>query len=209
MIWAASNPVAARGGDAGGTADLLAAGSAALGLPAEVLAEATRAVLAYDAGRPPPLVAPGWRLAQALWSVGQPAAAHFLAASLLADGPLEGATRRALEQCAFDPGLGFLLELRVLRPLRWQHLPEPAGWALDYSRLQRDPAGELSLFRLPGLLAMLRTLAGVWDPTAGRGTLALKAWPAPRETEDCCRDFLERCRSARGWRAAPRIVHLH
>ena len=208
MIWNLSNAASSRCA-AGLPTDMLATASTALGLPAAVLDEVTRAVIEFGAGAGPNIVSPGWHMARALWSVGEHAAAHAVAAGLLADGTPDADARHALEQHAFDPHLGFLLEVRVLRPLRWQHQPEQPGWTLDFSRLQRDTAGELALFRLSGLLGMLKTLVGLWDATRGRGTLALKAWPVPREAEDCCRAFLERCRHARGWHAAPQVVHLH
>ena len=202
MIWNEAHTPAAPG-----SANPLDGLPAALGLPAAVLNEVTRALSAFGAAEGP-LNAPGWHLARALWSVGEHTAAHTVAAGLLADGADEPDARRVLEQSAFDPRLGFLLEARVLRPLRWQYQPEPLAWVLDFGRLQRDTAGHMALFCLRGLQDMLAAAAGVWDDTAGRGALALKGWPAPQEAEDFCRAFLERCRHRRGWAATPRVLQL-
>ncbi|MCX6996726.1 MAG: hypothetical protein NTV49_06485 [Kiritimatiellaeota bacterium] len=208
MIWNGTNAATPPDRAAGLPEDLLATASAALGLPAEVLDAVLQAVIEFgaDAGRE--TVTPAWHMARALWSVGERAAAHAVAAGLLPAGAPDADTRRALEQSAFDPRLGFLLEARVLRPVRWRHQPEDLVWALDFSRLTHDTAGQMALFCLCGLRGMLTAAAGLWDDTAGRGSLALKAWPAPREAEDFCRAFLEHCRSLRGWRATPRVLQL-
>lgn len=165
---------------------------------------------------------------RALASLSEPEAARAFAARLSSNARAPDFGDLPLFDPSLWPGpvpypLWCLFASRLVRPTRSLTRSGLILWTLDFQRMACDPAGWMELSLFPALRQLLERIADAWDPSSGRGVLALRGlgaagFPARPDKSTTApsapsvRDFLSRVlehlQTARAWTHRPEIVSL-
>lgn len=118
----------------------------------------------------------------------------------------------------------YLFGSGLVNPSEWEITGREAVWTLDLLKMSvnEETAHEMILF--VSLHLIIDAMAGVWDASAGRGTLGLRhvcatarvlsgregraATAAAAEIRDWCRAKLKQLASSRAWVDVPQVLNL-